>query len=347
MIRVMIVEDSPTARELLVNALETERDIEVAGTAKNGAEAVAAVQKINPDIILMDINLPGLNGFQASKKIMEEHPVPILLVTASWSIDEVKNILESIDIGVLGVYEKPHGLGHPRFQELLDEIVTAVRVMSDVKVVRRWGEYPAGFSKPKLKTIPETGKRLVVIGASTGGPPVLHMLLASLPPDYPLPILVVQHMSRGFIDSFVEWLSGNCALKVKKAEGGERIAGRCVYIAPDQYHMTLDGETIRFLPACEGELFVPSISRLFASLLKEHGADTVAILLSGMGSDGAAEIGELKKKGAVTVAQNEASSVIFGMAKTAIEYGAIDYVLSPAEIAAFLLDMGSCIKDRR
>lgn len=342
MIRVMIVEDSATVREMLVYLFASEPDIEVAGIAKDGEEAVAIVSKLKPDIILMDINMPHLNGYEAAQKIMETNPTPILLMSATWDINEIEKIVKSMHIGVLGVYEKPYGPSHPRFQELYNKILLDLRLMSDVKVVRRWN-HTDNSKKSDFKSIQqrECAKpcSFVVIGSSTGGPPVLHDILKALPRDYPLPILIAQHMSGEFIESFTQWLNGECALNIKKAQEGEKISAGNVYIAPAKYHLALKSDRITLIEAQEKELSVPSISKLFSSVLQGNPSQAVAILLSGMGSDGSDEMKKLKDAGAITIGQNEATSVVFGMANEAIKMGGIEFVLSPEGITELLLSM--------
>lgn len=336
----MIVDDSNTSREMLVYSLASELDIEVVGVAEDGQEAVAMVKKIKPDIILMDINMPNMDGYEASIIIMENNPTPILLMSATWDMNEVSKILENMHIGVLGVYEKPYGPGHPKYKELYERIVADIRVMSDVKVVRRWNHnhFESNFKTLQDKKYAKECK-FVMIGSSTGGPPILHTILRALPADYPLPILVAQHMSREFIDTFIEWLDEQCALHVKKAEDGEKICAGHVYIAPSNYHLTLQNSRITLIEADKSDLYVPSVSKLFSSVTQWNAGEAVAILLSGMGDDGAEAITKLKLYGGVTIAQNEDTSVVFGMANEAIKKGGIDFVLSPEGIAEFLLSI--------
>lgn len=341
----MIVEDSATTRELLVYALAAEHDIEIVAVAEDGAEAVASVAKVRPDIILMDINMPRLNGYEASRKIMEEHPLPILLMTGTWELREVEKIIESMHIGVVGAYEKPYGPGHPRYKELYEKILAGIRVMSDVKVVRRWK--PSFDSKSGNFDIETKKPAFILIGSSTGGPPVLHIILKGLPADYPLPILVAQHMSSEFIESFVQWLNFECALNVKIAQEGEKISGGKVYVAPAEYHLSLDNNRIKLSRGETGELFIPSVSKLFSSVRLCDAPNAVAVLLSGMGNDGADATVELRKGGAITIGQNEATSVVFGMVKEAVKEGGIEFLLPPQGILELLLKIGAEKKEQQ
>ncbi len=335
----MIVEDSNTTREMLIYSFAAESDIEVVGVAQDGQEAVAMAKTLRPNVILMDINMPRLNGYEASRIIMNESPTPILLMSATWDIGEVEKIVNSMHIGILGVYEKPYGPGHPQYKALYDRIVEDVRLMSDVKVIRRLGnnvKKEESDIKPKQNVKDERNYRVVLIGSSTGGPPILHTILKSLDSNYPLPILVAQHMSGSFIDTFIQWLDSECAVRVKKAEDGEKALAGNVYVAPENYHITLQNDRIRLLKADENDLYVPSVSKLFSSVSQWNAQETVAILLSGMGSDGSDEICKLKLNGAIAIAQNKETSVVFGMANEAIKKGGIDFILSPQGIAEFL-----------
>jgi len=344
MIRIVIAEDSPTAKELMVSYLEREKDFTVVGVAENGIEAVKMVAEKRPDIVLMDINMPRMGGFEATRKIMENTPTPILLVSASWNIDDVKIILKSMDTGALGIFEKPRAPGHPEFKKLLDELITNIRIMSQVQVVRRWNHEKQAevYKKPLPINICDRSYKAIVIGASTGGPPVLSAILKELPVDYPLPILAVQHMAKNFAKGFIEWLNGICLLNVKEAVDGEIIKSGNIYIGTDGRHMTIEQNRIKYIPPAKEDMFAPSVSKLFSSAATSYGKETLAILLSGMGRDGAMETTLLKDLGAVTIAQDEESSVVFGMAKEAIRLGGISSVLSLDGIKQTLLKLKNC-----
>ncbi|MDD5717788.1 MAG: chemotaxis protein CheB [Sulfuricurvum sp.] len=336
MIRLMIVDDSAATRELLIYALASEPDIELAGIASDGEEAVTLSKRVHPDIILMDINMPRLNGYEASRQIMEENPVPILLMTATWDIKEVEEKIKKMHLGVLGSFEKPYGPGHPRYKELYEKILAAIRLMSDVKVVRRWKNSDA-TTVDKFEVTEKKVSSVVLIGSSTGGPPILHSLLQGLPFNYSLPILIAQHMNAEFIESFVQWLNNQCALNVILATEGEKITGGNVYIAPPLYHLTLDNNRIRLIKGEANELYIPSVSRLFASVQPTDAKNIVAVLLSGMGKDGAEETVRLKNAGAITIGQNETTSVVYGMVNEAVKLGGIEFILPPMGILEMLL----------
>lgn len=347
-IHVLVVEDSPTSRQLLVNYLNAEEGIEVVGAVEDGLEAVKIVPELKPDIIVMDINMPNMNGFEATKEIMQENPTPILLVSSEWNIDDAKTAIKNMGIGALAALEKPTGPGHPDFRKHLEDLIEHVRVLSQVKVVRRLKQRESKnvYKKVEAVNFRDRTYDMVVIGASTGGPPILSEILKELPADYPLPILVVQHMSNGFMEHFVEWLNGQCLLHVKKAVDGEIIKPGNIYFGSEGNHMTIDRGRIKFLKPVAGEMFVPSVSKLFSSAAAYGAKETVAVILSGMGRDGAVEMKMLKDRGALTIAQDEASSTVFGMPKEAINLGGIDMILSPQGIRKILLKL-MVTKDKR
>ena len=334
-IRVMVVEDSMTTLELLLSILDNEEDINVVGTAKNGFEAVQNVKNIAPDIILMDINMPIMNGFEASGKIMEECPTPILLVSASWELSEVKPIVESMQLGVLGVHKKPPSPFDSDFKRLSQEMLEAIRTMSEVKVVKR--RFGQNIISESMKIEHNRSYSQIVIGASTGGPPVIHKILSRLPANYAYPIVVAQHMSAEFIENFVRWLDMSVAVKVKEAQDLEEMKAGMVYVAPKGFHILLQKNLIRLEEASLDEIIVPKISKLFASIGEKEAKETLAILLSGMGEDGADAMRTLRDFGAMTVAQNQESSVVYGMAKKAKDLGGVELTLSPEEIGELLV----------
>ena len=347
-IRVLLVEDSKTSTQLLTKYLNAEQDIEVVASVTDGLEAAKIVPKIKPDIILMDINLPIMNGFEATKEIMRENPTPILLISSEWNLEDVKVVLKDMGVGALAALDKPRGPADPAFRKNMDDLICHVRLLSQISVVRRLEQKKSSTIHKRAETTSVTANKfkLVAIGASTGGPPVLREILKDLPADYPLPILVVQHMSGGFIDNFVEWMNGQCLLNVKKGVDGEKILPGNIYFGSDGHHIEVYGGKIKLsIPQAE-EMFVPSVCKLFSSASEFYPKETVAIILSGMGKDGSAATKRLKENGALTIAQNEASSVVFGMAKEAIRLDGITITLSPQEIKELLLKL-SDVKDKR
>lgn len=341
-IKVLIVEDSPVVLEFLAHLLNAEPGIAVVGTAASGEEALLLLETQKPDLITMDVNLPGMNGLETTRRIMETKPTPILLVTGNRNIDEVATSFNLMEIGALGIIEKPPGFSHPEHARSVRALTDKVKTLAEVPVIRRWPPRttPVG-THPPAQT-PQRPRRagLVVIGASTGGPGILKSLLADLPESFPAPIAVVQHMSNGFIQSFAEWLDQACRLKIQVARSGENMQPGHVYIAPDGHHLEVrSGGRIVLSADAPENLQRPAIARLFRSAAESYGAKTVGILLSGMGADGAEELRLLKTLGALTLVQDEKSSIVFGMPKVAIDLGAASQVLSPAEMSKLLSKM--------
>jgi two-component system chemotaxis response regulator CheB len=345
LIKVLVVEDSPVVREFLVHILESDPGIRVVGTAHNGEQALEAIARSRPDVVTMDVHMPKMNGLDATRRIMETCPTPIVVVSGSTEPGVVATTFEAMDAGALAVLRRPAGLGHPEHETTARELVETVKLMSEVKVVRRWAsarrETNARPQSPVAERLPRSC-RIVAIGASTGGPPVLQTILSQLPADFPVPILIVQHMAAGFVRGFVDWLAHSSRLPVHVAVHGERLQAGHVYVAGDDLHMKAgrDGR-IMLTPEPPENGLRPSVSCLFRSVAEVYGGDTVAGLLTGMGRDGAEELKLLRDKGAITFAQDQASAVVHGMPGEAIRLDAASFVLSPERIAAVLAKLAN------
>ena len=346
MIKVLVVEDSPVVREFLVHILSSDPGIRVVGTASDGEQALEAVRLDRPDVITMDIHMPKLDGLEATRRIMETHPTPIVIVSGSEKSGEVATAFSAMDAGALAVLPRPRGIGHPAHEATVGELVQTVKLMSEVKVVRRWSrvrrDAPAprpaemGFANEPAKV------RIVAIGASTGGPPALQTILAAMPEDFPVPLLIVQHMAAGFVAGFVEWLAQSSSLPLHIATHGALVLPGHVYIAPDEHQMKVERGGRLALTKDEPENGLrPSVAYLFRSIAEVYGCDAVAGLLTGMGRDGAEELRLLKDKGAVTFAQDKGSSVVHGMPGEAIRLDAAMLVLPPEKIAAVLTNLAN------
>jgi two-component system chemotaxis response regulator CheB len=344
MIKVLIVEDSPVVREFLVHILGADSAIEVIGTANDGEEALEAVARKRPDVITMDIHMPRLDGLEATRRIMETHPTPIVIVSGSTDPREVATTFRAIEAGAVAVLRRPAGIGHPDHETSTEELVRTVRLMSEVKVIRRW---PRTGRKPQLPPAAEAPRdqveakvKLIAIGASTGGPPALQIILAALPADFPVPIVIVQHMASGFTQGFVQWLAQTSSLPMHLAAHDELLRPGHVYVAPDEFQMRVErgGRIVLTQDAPENGLR-PSVSCLFRSVAEVYGRDAVAGLLTGMGRDGAEELKQLRDMGAVTFAQDKDSSVVHGMPGAAILLDAATYILPPAKIPAVLTNL--------
>lgn len=342
-IRVLIVEDSPVAQEFLTYILSSDPDIEVVGVARNGAEALESAKRLRPSVITMDIHMPIMDGFEATRRIMETAPTPIVVVSGSAGAQEVASTFRAMEAGALAVVLRPPGMNHAAFEADSKRLILTVKLMSEIKVVRRISRGPNERAQEPELRLQELRRassiQLVAIGASTGGPPILREILSRLGGDFPFPILIVQHIAAGFVEGFAEWLSGACDIPVRLASHCERALPGHGYVAPDGFHLGVtEGPRLALSddrPEFNG--LRPSVAYLFKSVAKVLGNRSVGVLLTGMGRDGAEELKLMRDGGAVTIAQDEASSVVHGMPGEAIKIGGAAYVLSPAGIAATLL----------
>ncbi len=341
-IKVLVVEDSPVALEMLLYVLSSDPSFEIIGTAHNGEEAVAAVRHGKPDVVTMDVQMPRLNGYEATRAIMASCPVPIIVVSSHVDPDSVATTFRAFEAGAVMALRKPVGPGHPEYEALSQELISAVRLMSEVKVVRRSDRLRQNqIADPDRVARRTVGReiRAVAIGASTGGPPVIQQILKTLPADFQPPIFIVQHMAEGFLEGLVEWLDQSCPLKVRMAEHSEFAQPGCVYLAPDKHHLGIGFGGQMFLsdePTDDG--FRPSVSYLFRSMAASYGINSAGVLLTGMGEDGAEGLKLMRDGGALTIAQDEPSCVVFGMPKEAIKLGGVERTLCPEEIPVALLE---------
>lgn len=341
-IRVLIVDDSTVVRTILADMLSVP-GFEVVGQARDGDEAVRLTASLRPDVITMDIRMPRLDGLQATRQIMRATPTPIVVVASSVYETDLNIAFNAVEAGALTVVEKPRGLSEEDFNAVRDQLVSTVRLMSDVQVVALWsGDSPAApLAQPAV--VPPDRKparpQAIAISASTGGPGILHQILSALPADF-IPILVVQHITPGFRQGFARWLDNGTAMQVAIAREGERLAPGQVWIAPDDLHLTLTPEGTLHLDHSEavgGQR--PSATRLFQSAAQALGPHALALVLSGMGDDGAQGLQELAAAGGHVLAQDEASCVVFDMPRAAIERGVVDEVLPPGDLIQRLLDL--------
>jgi two-component system, chemotaxis family, protein-glutamate methylesterase/glutaminase len=344
-IRVLIVDDSLVAREFLQHILSSDPEIQVVGMARDGDEAVQLVLKMKPNVVTMDIHMPKMDGYQAIRKIMESHPVPVIIVSSSWDPQEVGKTFRAMEAGAVAALAKPQGMDHPDHASAARELIQTVKLMSEVKVVRRWVRPSRGPTapspQPRLSSRPRPSEiSIIALGASTGGPPVLQTILSRLPKDLPVPIVIVQHIAQGFVQGLLEWLKQTTGFPMHLAAHGERLLPGHVYFAPDGRHLGVeaDGRALLSIDPPENGLR-PSVSFLFRSVARNFGSKAIGVLLTGMGRDGAEELRMMRERGAVTFAQDQASSVVHGMPGEAIKLEAAIHVLPPEAIAESLQDL--------
>ncbi|AOE83142.1 chemotaxis protein CheB [Pseudomonas sp. MOB-449] len=338
--RVLIVDDSPVARLLLRAIFEGEGFlVKEAGT---GQEALKLLRLFTPDIITMDVHMPGMDGYETTEHILERYPVPVVLLTASANAYASATAMRALEAGALVVLDKPVNPDAEDFNERVSEMLRILRSMAQVKIVRR--PRKANGELFRLQTLTElvaqnvqTPPQLVAIAASAGGPAALRSLLERLQPPQPWSLVLVQHIATGFLPSFRDWLSTLTHLPVLIAEDGQTLAPGRLYLAPDGYHL---GFTANRRVALDSgppeELVRPSANYMFRSAARYFRDQTVGIQLSGMGRDGAEGLAALRRSGALTLVQEPSSAMIDSMPQAAIALDAACQVLTPDGMAALL-----------
>ncbi len=336
MVKVLIVDDSQVAVNFLSNILTTDPEIEIIGSASSGGEAISMIKGNRPDVITMDINMPGIDGFETTRRIMETTPIPIIIVSSSFDKENVALSLRSIEAGALTIIGRPAGMDSPLYEKEKVDFISLVKLMSEIKVVSR--KKSASVKKiingcsDIIAAVDEID--LIAVGASTGGPQALQSFLKELNGEIAQPILIVQHITSGFSAGFAQWLSETCSISVKIPSHGEKISRNTVYVAPDGVHMGVDASGSIVLSSDPPiKNLRPAVSYLFRTVAELYGSRAMGVLLTGMGRDGADELKLMRDNGAITFAQNEESSVVFGMPGEAIKIGGAVCVLSPEGIA--------------
>ena len=342
MINVLIVDDSLTTREYLKHIINSDPGLQITGEAKNGEEAVKKAASTKPDVIIMDIQMPGINGYEATRAIMEKCPVPIIIHSTLVAPEHTENIFRSMKVGAVAVSQKPPGLGHPESKQLVDKLLRTVKLMSEVKVVRLLKQKekipqtkPVHKNRILQKSRPST--KIIAIGASTGGPPELQNILSNLNNNFTIPIVIVQHIANGFLEGMIDWLSKTTHLTLKTPKTGEPIKNGHVYFAPADHHITITPARVFQIDKINAHKnFKRPISHLFSCVAKIYKNNAIGVLLTGMGNDGVIGLKEMKEQGAMTLAQDKESAVVFGMPGEAIKIHAATYVLNPMDITSFL-----------
>jgi two-component system chemotaxis response regulator CheB len=342
LIRVMIVEDSRPVREMLEYIIGNDPRLEVAASVSSAEEALRSLHKISPDVISMDIRLPGMNGFEATQRIMAEKPTPIVVVSASVESEELKISMNALRAGALSVMEKPVSTSHQDYAALAERLCTQLVIMSEVRVIRQrvrrnLGSLPpiseqAALAEPVISPVAGTFQMLGIV-ASTGGPNALVKVLNGLGRNVSVPVLLVQHITPSFLKGFVSWLNGINPLPVREAEDGQLPKAGHIYVAPPDLHMVVEHGRLRLensAPICVQR---PSGTALFRSMARNFGAKCLGVLLTGMGEDGAAGLRAIREVGGYTIAEDESTAVVYGMPAAAVRMGAVCESLPLDEIA--------------
>jgi two-component system, chemotaxis family, protein-glutamate methylesterase/glutaminase len=339
-VRVLIVEDSPLMQQLLTHIFNQDPDFQVIGTADDAQSAVEAVASLKPDVVTMDIQIKRSNGLEVTRQLMQTTPVPIVVISTSCQAGDAQVALEIVQAGALAAIPKPPSLNHPEFARTAANLRQIVKDMSCVKVVKRRRTVMSSLTDlpliPKAKT-PGSLYDLVAIGASTGGPPAVMALLKDLSPRLPVPVLLVQHIYPGFSPGLVAWLSSETPWKIQLIQANTKAEPGVVYLCESGYQMGIKPDlTITVKAGTADSHHAPSVSHLFSAVAQSFGARAIGIILSGMGNDGAEELKLMREKGAITIAQDQKSSTVYGMPGEAAKIKAAEHVLSPTATARWL-----------
>jgi len=353
MLRILIAEDSLVIQRTLRALLEGEPEIEIVGVAGNGREALRLCHELHPDLVTMDIFMPEMDGLEATRRIMEECPTRIVIISAMVGERDMSSSFEAMRAGAIDVIEKPHGVLAGNYSEVKQSLARLLRKVAVARPAAQMSwissprqgcapQAPRGKAAGALRRVPESFEpELVCLGGSTGAPTVIVEVLSKLPARYPYPIVVAQHIAKGFAAGFASWLDSAVPLEVKVADGREALRPGLVLVAPDTRNMVIGGQGEYDLEeATDPRQHVPSIDKLFRSAADAHGARVLGALLSGMGRDGAEGLAAIYAAGGVTLAQSEATSVVYGMGKVAQEAGAVMEAVSPQRLAGILLAYG-------
>jgi len=342
-VRVLVVDDSVTVRKRLCEILSSAPEIAIAGEAENGKRAIELCREIRPDVVTMDMNLPIMSGLAATEYIMAHFPTPILVVSSSVNRGELFKTYEALAAGAVDVLEKPNGAESDGIWER--HFIATVKLVSRIRVITHPRARLDAFVRPLARppavfdhTVTQRKCQVVAIGASTGGPGTIVEILRALSPEFSLPVLLVLHINEPFGSAFADWLDGQANRPVAYAQDGEPVAavhGR-VAMAPPGRHMTVRDGRFRLTLDPERHSCRPSVDALFESVARGYGPTAAGCLLTGMGRDGAAGLLEIRKAGGVTIAQDEATSVVYGMPREAALIGAAGRVLALSEIGPAL-----------
>jgi two-component system chemotaxis response regulator CheB len=336
-VRVLIAEDSAVARELLTLIFENDPGLQVVGVACNGAEAVRMTQQLRPDVVTMDIYMPEMDGFEATRLIMEKSPCPIVIVSANLDNNEREMTFNALQAGALSVIPKP---SMNDTDEVHQALAFQVKLMSEVKVLRRSSRRRTPAPQPPVRRNSQSQIRIIGIASSTGGPGVLAEILGGLRANFPAPVLVVQHITPGFGEGLAIWLNQQTPLQVTLARHADEPKAGQVLIAPDHHHMVINKMGLISLEqTAPYNGLRPAADKLFFSLARVYGPAALGVILTGMGNDGAEGLLAMRHAGAQTIAQDKDTCVIFGMPAVAIELGAVEQTLPADKIAAALTEL--------
>jgi two-component system chemotaxis response regulator CheB len=345
-IRVLIVEDSQVAREFLEHIVSEDPRLEVAASVASAEEGLRILAKVSPDVISMDVWLPGMNGFKATQRIMSERPTPIVIVSASAANTDQRVTIQALQAGALAVIEKPAVSSLEEYDLLAKQLCTQLAIMSQVKLVRMRRQPRPSQLAPGQAGASPGGYRMLGIASSTGGPNALVRLLGRLGPSFPIPIALVQHITSGFLEGFAAWLESSCPFEVEIVRETSIAEPGKVYVAAADRHLIASPTKLSARAGAKICGQIPSGTVLFTSMATTLGAAALGVVLTGMGSDGAEGLLAVRKRGGYTIAEDESTAVVYGMPLEAVSLGAISELLPLHAIAPRILALTSAGKDK-
>ncbi len=338
-VKVLVVDDSALARNVLRTIIASDPGLVVVGEAENGRQAVQLVEELKPDVVTMDVEMPIMNGYEAVEAIMAYHPTPILVVSLLFDRNSNRMSMRMLNSGALDVVGKPDVHNPAEFEIARVQLISRLKMLARVPVVT----HLRGRNQHRLPPPAAAGSvrpEIVALAASTGGPTALREILRALPRNFPMPILIVQHIAHGFTQTLIEWLGHRGAIPVTAATDRRRMNPGTAYVAPEESHLVVHDRRHLGLKAVSSQTELrPSADLLFESIAQKFGKNSIGIILTGMGDDGAKGLKVMRDAGAYTIGQDRTSSVIYGMPRVAAERGALSEVLPLEHIPTRLIGL--------
>jgi two-component system chemotaxis response regulator CheB len=339
-IRVLVADDSALMRQTFKRIISSSADFDLVGLARDGEDAVAKARELRPDVVSMDINMPKLDGITALQIILQEKICPVVMVS-SLTQQGTATTFECLELGAFDFVAKPDGTVSSNMGAVADELISKLKAAASRGILdrqQRNRERRKPYQAPAPRAFENiTRKRAIAIGISTGGPATLQEVLPQIPADLPASLFLVQHMPPAFIASFARRLDEHCALRVVEGRSGMVVEPSVCYVAPGGMHLCLHrkmtGEVVIRTPTTPATLFVPSVGVMMASVLNIYGADTIGVLMTGIGDDGADQMVAIKQAGGHTIAESEQTAVVYGMPREAVERGGACVVAPSHDVA--------------
>jgi two-component system chemotaxis response regulator CheB len=342
-IKVMIVEDSRVVREFLEHIIAEDPRLTVAASVSSAEEGLNVLPRVRPDVISLDIRLPGMDGLAFTKRVMVEQPTPIVVVSSDVENDELNISMNALRAGALAVVQKPVGATHQDYRAAANSICTKLAIMSEVRVIQQRGrkEDPTGRPRTSIRrSAPHAAPKVLGLVASTGGPNALVRVLSDLGARFPIPIVLVQHITPGFLAGFVRWMNDTLGYPVVEAHHAQQLTPGTIHVAPPDRHLAFsDQQTLALINSPPVSMQRPSGTVLLRSIAEVFGAQSAGVVLTGMGDDGADGLFAMHQAGAFTIAEHQSTAVVYGMPASAVAMGATDEILPLQEIGPRLTSL--------